>query len=137
MADRVSTEIRSKIMSRVKGKDTNPELTVRRFLHSKGFRFRLHRKDLPGNPDIVLPKYRAAIFVHGCYWHQHPGCKKATLPKTNSEFWRQKLSRNVERDKESKLELSEMGWRVLVLWECEIHDAVLEKLVRKLFKYEE
>lgn len=111
---------RSAIMSRIGSKNTKPELLVRSMLHAMGYRFRLHREDLPGNPDIVLPKYRTAIFVHGCFWHQHPDCRKATVPKNNSGFWKAKLERNVERDSERQRELIKSGWRVLVLWECEI-----------------
>lgn len=115
-----SPEKRSAIMSLVRSKNTKPELLVRSLLHRMGYRFRLHRKDLPGSPDMVLPKYRTAIFVHGCFWHQHPGCKKATLPNQNAEFWREKFERNVRRDENAQRRLREMGWRVLVLWECEV-----------------
>lgn len=107
-------------MSRVRAKDTKPERLVRSLLHSMGYRFRLHRKDLPGSPDIILPKYRAAIFIHGCFWHQHPGCRKATIPKKNAEYWEPKLRRNAERDVQAERILQELGWRVLTLWECEI-----------------
>jgi len=93
---------------------------VRSILHCLGFRFRLHRKDLPGTPDIVLPKYGTVIFVHGCFWHRHPGCKKASMPQTNKEFWERKLARNVERDAEVSEKLTRIGWRVLVVWECEL-----------------
>jgi DNA mismatch endonuclease (patch repair protein) len=117
-------EKRSEIMSRVKSKDTKPELFVRSLLHTMGYRFRLHRKDLPGNPDIVLAKYRTVVFVHGCFWHQHPDCSKATIPKQNSEFWRAKLERNVERDTEAQHRLRNQGWGVLVLWECEVQREV-------------
>ena len=115
-----SPEKRSAIMSLVRSKNTKPELLVRSLLHRMGYRFRLHRKDLPGSPDMVLPKYRTAIFAHGCFGHQHPGCKKATLPKLNAEFWREKFERNVRRDENAQRRLREMGWRVLVLWECEV-----------------
>src|SRR3712207_6845469 len=115
-----SPEKRSAIMSLVRSKNTKPELLVRSLLHRMGYRFRLHRKDLPGSPDMVLPKYRTAIFVHGCFWHQHSGCKKATLPNQNAEFWREKFERNVRRDENAQRRLREMGWRVLVLWECEV-----------------
>lgn len=118
--DIFSTEKRSDIMSRVMSKNTKVELAVRKWLHSKGYRFRLHRRDLPGIPDIVLPKYKIVIFVHGCFWHQHSGCKKATIPKQNREFWATKLARNVQRDKEVELLLMEAGWQVVTLWECEI-----------------
>lgn len=115
-----SPEKRSAIMSLVRSKSTKPELLVRSLLHRMGYKFRLHRKDLPGSPDMVLPKYRTAIFVHGCFWHQHPGCKKATLPNQNAEFWREKFERNVRRDENAQRRLREMGWRLLVLWECEV-----------------
>ena len=107
-------------MSHIRSKDTKPEKRLRSLLHRLGFRFRLHRKDLPGTPDIVLPKYRTVIFVHGCFWHQHPGCKKATLPRSNVEFWKNKLEKNIERDKEVEKKLIETGWNVIVIWECEI-----------------
>src|SRR5829696_1843145 len=108
------------MMARVKSKDTKPELRVRSALHGMGYRFRVHRKDLPGNPDIVLPKHRTIIFVHGCFWHQHPGCRKATIPRNNYEYWERKLKRNVQRDQAAKVLLEELGWSVLTLWECEI-----------------
>ena len=118
--DRISPEERSRIMSHIRSKDTKPEKRLRSLLHRLGFRFRLHRKDLPGTPDIVLPKYRTVIFVHGCFWQQHPGCKKATLPRSNVEFWKNKLEKNIERDKEVEKKLIETGWNVIVIWECEI-----------------
>lgn len=119
-SDIYSKEKRSELMSKVKSRDTKPELLVRSWLHRKGFRFRLHRDDLPGRPDLVLPKYKTAIFVHGCFWHQHPGCKKATIPKNNRAFWRKKLTRNIERDKENIQELENQGWKVIIIWECAI-----------------
>lgn len=108
---------RSAVMRCVKGRDTRPELVVRRLLHRLGYRFRLQRKDLPGKPDIVLPKWRAVIFVHGCFWHQHE-CPKATRPTSNAAFWNEKLDRNVKRDAENVQRLQEAGWRVFVAWEC-------------------
>jgi DNA mismatch endonuclease (patch repair protein) len=117
--DIFSPEKRSEIMSRVRSTNTKPEITVRSFLHRLGYRFRLHRQDLPGKPDIVLPKYRLVIFVNGCFWHQHTGCKKATIPKNNRAFWEAKLWRNIERDKLVHKELKDKGWNVLVIWECE------------------
>lgn len=122
MADFVTPEKRSKIMRGVKQKDTKPELLVRRALHARGYRFRLHRKDLPGKPDIVLPRHGLAIFVHGCFWHQHEACKDGRLPASNEDYWLPKLARNVERDKEKALALQEAGWRVLAVWECEARD---------------
>lgn len=118
MTDIVSPATRSRMMSGIKAKNSRPEMLVRRLLHSEGFRFRLHRKDLPGTPDIVLPKFKIAIFVHGCFWHSHPGCNFAKLPATRSEFWAKKLSANVARDKATVEKLNAIGWRVLCIWEC-------------------
>jgi len=117
--DKLTKEKRSWNMSRIKGKNTKPELSVRSFLHKHGFRFRLHRKDLPGCPDIVLPKYRTAIFVHGCFWHHHLGCKYAYLPKSNREFWNSKFKKTVERDSSTVERLKHTGWNVLIVWECQ------------------
>lgn len=119
MADKLTKERRSWNMSRIRGKDTGPEKTVRSLLHRLGYRFRLQRKDLPGRPDIVLPKYRTVIFVHGCFWHSH-GCKDSGIPKTNPDFWREKLELNKLRDERNRLKLEELGWKVLVVWECEL-----------------
>lgn len=119
MPDRISAGHRSWNMSRIKGKDTKPEITVRSMLHRLGYRFRLHRKDLPGKPDIVLPKYRTVIFVHGCFWHRHPGCRFAYTPKSRTEFWLDKLQKNVERDQKVQDQLVQEGWRVAVIWECQ------------------
>lgn len=118
--DIVSPEKRSEMMSHIRSKDTTPEINLRKYLFKQGFRFRLHVKNLPGHPDIVLPKYRSVIFVHGCFWHQHEGCRIAKMPKTRTEFWEEKFKRNVERDKENVKALQNAGWRVLVVWECEI-----------------
>jgi DNA mismatch endonuclease, patch repair protein len=117
--DKLNHEQRSKNMAAVRGKNTSPEMRVRRVLYAMGYRFRLHRKDLPGNPDIVLPKYRTCIFVHGCFWHQHPGCKRATIPETRKEFWMAKFHHNKERDDLARKEIEKLGWRVCVIWECE------------------
>ena len=106
-------------MSRIRGKDTAPELIVRSLLHRLGYRFRLHRRDLPGHPDIVLPKYRAVIFVHGCYWHRHKGCRFAYTPKTRTDFWQRKFDENIERDRKAVKTLRQAGWRVLIVWECQ------------------
>ena len=106
-------------MSRIKGGDTGPELVVRSILHRIGYRFSLHRKDLAGRPDIVLRKYQTVVFVHGCFWHRHKGCKDATMPKTRRAFWRKKLEGNVARDKVKQSALRALGWRVIVVWECE------------------
>ncbi|MEW5773766.1 MAG: very short patch repair endonuclease [Thermodesulfobacteriota bacterium] len=114
---------RSRVMRSVKGKNTRPEKAVRSLLHAMGYRFRLHRQDLPGSPDVVLPGRRAAIFVHGCFWHGHD-CKRGDRPpKTNAEYWRRKRAGNVARDRERRSELEALGWRVLVIWECEVKDA--------------
>lgn len=119
MADRFTKEKRSRIMSTVRGFDTEPELLVRRALHRNGYRFRLHRSDLPGKPDIVLPSRRVVVLVHGCFWHRHPGCKKATLPRQNSTFWKAKLNGNKARDVRVVKKLTALGWKVIVVWECE------------------
>ena len=122
MADVFSKEERSRVMRRVKSADTKPEMRVRRWLHAQGFRFRLHRKDLPGKPDIVLRKYKTVVFVHGCFWHGHPGCKASALPASNREYWERKIGRNVERDGRNQRLLEELGWRVIVVWECKLRD---------------
>lgn len=121
MADIVSREKRSQMMAGIRGKDTKPELLIRRALHARGYRFRLHRKDLPGNPDIVLPKHRVAIFVHGCFWHGHD-CHLFKWPKTREEFWREKIGRNRERDRLAVEALHDQGWRVVTLWECQLRN---------------
>jgi DNA mismatch endonuclease, patch repair protein len=113
---------RSEMMSRIGSRNTAPEMLVRRGLHRLGFRFRLHRKDLPGRPDVVLPRHRAAIFVHGCFWHGHKGCPYFRLPKTNTDFWKGKIARNAERDAEAVARLVAQGWRVLTVWECAVRD---------------
>ena len=116
--DTLTKEKRSWNMSRIKSKDTKPEMQVRSALHRAGYRFRLHVKDLPGKPDIVLPKYKTVIFVHGCFWHRHKGCSNATMPSTNQELWKKKFQQNVERDKREQAELKKLGWKVIVVWEC-------------------
>lgn len=117
--DIYSREKRSALMSNVRTANTTPELVVRRQLHSLGFRFRLHNKTLPGKPDITLPKHRIVIFVHGCFWHHHKNCPKSKLPSTNREFWAEKIASNVTRDTKKTAALRRLGWRVLVIWECE------------------
>ena len=136
MTDVFSKEKRSWIMSRVKGHDTKPEIMVRSVIHRMGFRFRIHRRDLPGNPDIVLPRHGKVIFVHGCFWHGHKHCSRSKRPTTNEEFWNRKLDGNIERDKRFRETLRRMGWKVLVVWECETrkHEALLRKLERFLFE---
>ncbi|MBS1636168.1 MAG: DNA mismatch endonuclease Vsr [Bacteroidetes bacterium] len=132
MADVHSKETRSYNMSRIKGKNTNPEIIVRKFLFSKGFRYRLHDKKLPGKPDIVLPKYRTVIFVHGCFWHGHEGCRYFTLPKTRTEWWLNKITGNIERDKKKEKMLAEAGWKVINIWECSLKGPDLELLLQKM-----
>lgn len=122
MTDIVDAPTRSRMMSGIRGKDTKPERLVRQALFKAGFRFRLHRRDLPGVPDVVLPGRKVAVFVHGCFWHMHPGCPNARLPATRPEFWRTKLSRNVHRDRAAKESLAAIGWRVLTVWECATRD---------------
>lgn len=117
-------------MASVKRKDTKPEIIVRKILHSMGYRYRLHRKDLPGLPDIVLPKYHKVIFVHGCFWHGHEGCRRAKLPETNREFWEEKIRKNVERDRDNYTKLVELGWQPIIIWGCEVRD--FEKLRERL-----
>lgn len=118
MNDVVDSATRSRMMQSIRGRDTKPELFLRRYLHSLGYRFRLHRKDLPGSPDLVLPRHRLAIFVHGCFWHRHAGCFYTTTPKTRQAFWEEKFLGNVRRDNKAYMELQHLGWRVLVVWEC-------------------
>ena len=119
MADIVDRERRSELMAGIRGRDTAPELAIRRIAHRMGLRFRLHRRDLPGRPDIVFPKFRSAVFVHGCFWHQHGGCRFAHIPKSRVTYWTQKFSRNVARDRSNEEALRALGWRVIVIWECE------------------
>lgn len=123
-------------MSHIKNKNTKPEILVRRFLFANGFRFRLYRKDLPGKPDIVLPRYKTVIFINGCFWHGHPGCKYATIPETNRKFWSNKISGNMERDKVTFSTLEKMGWRIIVVWQCELKpkkkDRTLQNLITEL-----
>ena len=120
MADRLNTQQRHHCMSRIRGKNTKPEILVRKGLHARGFRFRLHNKKLPGSPDIVLPKYGVAIMVNGCFWHGHKGCRYATKPKTNIEFWEAKIARNRHRDEVTTAHLEALGWTVITIWECEL-----------------
>lgn len=133
MADVHDTETRSFNMSRIRSANTKPEMLVRKFLFSKGFRYRLHVKNLPGKPDIVLPKYRLAIFVHGCFWHGHEGCKYFVVPKTRTEWWEEKISVNKRKDDESFAQLTQQGWKVMIIWECELKPAVRDESFSKLF----
>ena len=134
MADKLTPEHRSWNMSRIRGKDTKPELKVRSVLHRLGYRFRLHRKDLPGTPDIVLPRYQTVILVHGCFWHRHTKCKYAYTPKSRKKFWANKFSETVTRDERNRVALEEAGWFVGVIWECETRDPVhLETRIQTIF----
>ncbi len=132
MIDKISQSRRSENMRRIRDRDTSPEMTVRRLTHSMGYRYRLRRKDLPGRPDLVFSGRRKVIFVHGCFWHQHPDprCQDSRLPKSNTAYWTPKLRRNRERDQEHVQQLQAEGWRVLVIWECELKDTdqVVEKI---------
>ena len=130
------SEQRSKNMSAIKSKNTKPEIKVRKVLHSMGYRFRLHGKDLPGSPDIVLPKYKTVIFVHGCFWHRHEDCKYASTPKTRKEFWESKFNENVKRDKSHQKKLSAIGWKFIIVWECEIKDKnlLIKDRLKRLLK---
>ena len=119
MTDTFSKSVRSRVMSRIKSRNTKPEKLVRSMMHSLGYRFRLHDKNLPGKPDIVLKKHQVAVFVNGCFWHQHKGCKKAAHPKSNNEYWDKKLSSNSERDLLNMKSLKSLGWKCFVVWECE------------------
>ena len=132
MADVHDKETRSYNMSRIKGKDTKPEMLVRKFLHAHGFRYRLHVKNLPGKPDIVLPKYKTVIFVHGCFWHGHEGCKYFVVPKTRTEWWLNKINGNVENDKKAFEALNEAGWKIIEIWECELKDKKANQTLSEL-----
>lgn len=134
MADVFSRTKRSWVMSRIRAGDTQPELKVRRMLHARGYRFRLHRADLPGKPDIILPKHRTAVFVHGCFWHGH-GCQKGRRPASNSAYWTAKLEGNIRRDARRAREYRSMGWRRIVVWECQLRDiARVERRLAKLLE---
>ena len=139
MTDVHSKETRSYNMSRIKGKDTKPEVLVRKYLFSKGFRFRKNDKRYPGHPDIVLPKYKTIVFVHGCFWHFHENCRYAVMPSSNVDFWEKKLKGNRLRDERNKKALTEMGWNVIVVWECQLkkdkQDQTLENLYLKIISH--
>jgi DNA mismatch endonuclease, patch repair protein len=132
MADVHEPETRSYNMSQISGKDTKPEMIVRKFLHANGFRYRLHVKDLPGKPDLVLPKYNSVIFVHGCFWHAHEGCKFFKIPQTRTEWWREKLFGNKLRDEKRISELKDIGWNVIAVWECELKPEKKEKTLIRI-----
>lgn len=138
MTSQADKEARSAIMAKVRSKNTKPEIAVRRAIHRAGFRFRLHRSDLPGNPDVVFPRHRLALFVHGCFWHRH-GCKRTTMPATNKEFWSEKFRRTLERDKRALKELEEIGWKTAVIWECQLEtgiNALLETLTESAQRFD-
>lgn len=133
MPDTFTPEERSRIMAKVQSENTSAELKVRSLIHRLGYRFRLHAKNLPGKPDILFPGRRKVIFVHGCFWHQHEGCKRAKRPASNTDYWNKKLDRNVSRDQANLLALQEQGWDVLIVWECET--AHLSSLIEKLTRF--
>jgi DNA mismatch endonuclease, patch repair protein len=132
MADVHSKEVRSFNMSRIRSKDTKPEMLVRRFLHANGFRYRLHDNKLPGKPDIVLPRYKTVIFIHGCFWHGHEGCKYYVVPKTRTEWWLTKINNNIANDQKAINALYKDGWQVINLWECQLKPALLQKTLLDL-----
>ena len=135
MADSLSPEKRSWNMSRIRNKDTSIEVKVRKYLFAQGFRYRKNVANLPGKPDIVLPKYQTVVFIHGCFWHRHNGCKGATIPKTRQNYWMSKFEQNVENDKKHYDDLQKMGWRSIVIWECEINkhfEEKMEKLIKEI-----
>jgi DNA mismatch endonuclease (patch repair protein) len=134
MADVHSKETRSYNMSRIRSKDTKPEMLVRRFLHKNGFRYRLHVKGLPGKPDIVLPKYKTVIFIHGCFWHGHEGCKYYVVPKTRTKWWLEKIDRNKQIDATSVAVLQDNGWKVMEIWECELKPNIFASYTANLLK---
>jgi DNA mismatch endonuclease, patch repair protein len=132
MADVHNAAQRSYNMSRIKGKDTKPEMLVRRFLHANGFRYKLHDKSLPGKPDIVLPKYKTVIFVHGCFWHGHEGCKYFKVPKTRTEWWENKITGNILQDSKVSSLLTSIGWKIIILWECDLKASYISETLAKL-----
>lgn len=135
MADVMTPKQRSRCMAAIKGKDTKPEMIVRKYLFSRGMRFRVQVRKLPGTPDIVLPKYKTVIFVNGCFWHGHEDCKYFRLPKSNVEFWKEKIGRNIERDRESMQALLDLGWKIIRVWECELRNkANREDTLNKIYK---
>lgn len=133
MTDHLTKEMRSWNMSRIRSKHTKPELIMRSLLHRLGFRFRLNNHRLPGSPDIVLSKFKTVIFIHGCFWHRHENCRKATTPNTNREYWINKFESNVTRDKKNKHRLISLGWKVIVLWECEINADPVQTVMKTVY----
>lgn len=134
MADVHTKEQRSYNMSRIKGKDTKPEMLVRKHLHAKGFRYKLHDKTLPGKPDLVLPKYKTVIFIHGCFWHGHNNCNYFTIPKTRTEWWTEKIEKNKANDEKAVKLLRKDGWKIITVWECKLKPAKIEKTLSALVK---
>ena len=132
MADVHSKETRSYNMSRIRSKDTKPEMLVRKFLHRNGFRYRLHVKNMPGKPDIVLPKYKTVIFIHGCFWHGHEGCKYYVVPKTRTEWWLNKINGNITNDANAEIALKAAGWKIITIWECDLKKAFLKNTLANL-----
>jgi DNA mismatch endonuclease, patch repair protein len=130
--DIVEPATRSRMMAAIRGRDTKPEMVVRKRLHAAGFRYRLHDKRLPGKPDIVLPRWRAVVLIHGCFWHRHPGCRFATSPASNPEFWQRKFDANVGRDQRVESQLGSLGWRVAVVWECQIKSGKARETIARL-----
>lgn len=130
--DNTDRATRSRVMSRIRGYDTSPERLVRSYLHRAGLRYRLNDRRLPGSPDLVLPKWSAAVFVHGCFWHRHPGCPKAYTPKSNVDFWQTKFAANEARDRQKTRELRQLGWRVFVVWECSLGEDRLNQLIKQI-----
>lgn len=130
MTDTLTPAERSERMSRIRGKDTTPELIVRKLAHEMGYRFRLHRRDLPGSPDLVFPRYKKVIWVHGCFWHRHEGCRKTTMPATNIPFWEEKFAATQKRDDQNFHRIRDQGWEALIIWECQTKD--VENLTKQL-----
>lgn len=130
--DIFSTKKRSQIMSKISGKNTKPEINIRKIAHSLGYRFRLHKKDLPGKPDIVFRKYKKVIFVNGCFWHGHKNCKRSKLPTTNSKFWKDKIEGNKKKDRSNYIRLKKLGWNYLIIWQCKIKTADKEKIKNQI-----
>lgn len=132
MTDIVDHATRSRMMSGIRGRDTKPEVIVRKYLHAQGLRYRIAPKNLPGKPDIVLPKYRTVVFVHGCFWHRHPGCRYTATPASNRDFWQNKFKQNLARDTRVRSQLARGGWKVLVVWECEVRTERLQLVVGEI-----
>ncbi|MBN8783060.1 MAG: DNA mismatch endonuclease Vsr [Terrimonas ferruginea] len=134
MTDVHSKEIRSYNMSRIKGKNTKPEMLVRKFLFANGLRYKLHDKQLPGKPDLVFPKYKTVLFIHGCFWHGHEGCRYYVVPKTRTDWWLAKINGNKAKDADSIMKLKQLGWKVIIVWECELKPGMVDGLLQNLLK---